>query len=189
MVEDPRIERTRVAVRQAVVGELAEVGYGALTIEGVARRAGVGKATIYRHWTDKVELIADAFEHAHQEMVPDLSGVPSRQLVSGLLAHVAGVIADSLFSRCIPALIEGAERDGRLADFHHRYSAIRRGELAAVIAAGIEAGDFDRQVDPDQTAVALLGVLFYRRLMTADLFRPGEAPALVDQLLPPGRRR
>lgn len=189
MVEDPRIERTRTVVRQAVVAELAEVGYGAFTIQGVARRAGVGKATIYRHWTDKVELIADAFEHAHHEMVPDLSGVPAREQVSRLLAHVAEVIAGSLFSRCIPALIEGAERDRRLADFHYRYSATRRGELAAVVAEGVRTGDFDRRVDPDDAAVALLGVLFYRRLMTARPFRPDEAPALVDQLLPPDGSR
>jgi len=189
--EDPRVGRTREVVRHAVVAELADVGYGALTIEGVARRAGVGKSTIYRHWADKVDLIADTFEHAHHEMVPDLGSATPREQVTRLLAHVAEVVADSPFSRCIPALIEGAERDRRLSAFHHRYSAVRRGELATAVATGVATGAFDRSVDPEEAAVALLGVLFYRRLMTASPFSPAEAPALVDRLLPPpeaGRR-
>lgn len=64
---DPRAERTRWAVWQGVVDELAQVGYGALTVEAVAGRAGVAKSTIYRHWRDKVSLIADAFEFANIE--------------------------------------------------------------------------------------------------------------------------
>ncbi len=183
--EDPRIDRTRTVVRQAVVGELAAVGYGAFTIEGVARRARVGKSTIYRHWADKVDLIADAFEKAHHEMVPGLDGLPARDQVTRLLAHVADVLADPVFSRCIPALVEAAEHDPRLADFHHRKSSVSRGELAAVIAAGVASGEFDRRTNPEDAAVALLGVLFYRRLLTRRPFRPAEAPALTDQLLSP----
>ena len=59
--EDPRVERSRRIILEAVLGELADVGYGGLTIEGVAARAGVGKSTIYRHWPGKLELVEDAF--------------------------------------------------------------------------------------------------------------------------------
>src|SRR5947207_78275 len=58
---DPRIERSRMVILQAAVEELAEVGYGAFTIESVAARAGVGKSTIYRHWPDKLALLAPIF--------------------------------------------------------------------------------------------------------------------------------
>lgn len=57
-------------VLRAAVDELAEVGYGAFTIESVAARARVAKSTIYRHWPDKLVLIADAFETFHEQMVP-----------------------------------------------------------------------------------------------------------------------
>ena len=57
---DPRVERTRRVVLDATLDQLAEVGYGALTIEGVARSANVGKATIYRHWEGKLDLVSDA---------------------------------------------------------------------------------------------------------------------------------
>ena len=117
---DPRVERSRALILTAAVAELAEVGYGGVTIEAVAARAGVGKSTIYRHWNDKLELIADAFETFHERMVPDLGERPPRECIAILLGHVAEVVVDSTFSRCIPALIEGAERDPRLRAFHHR---------------------------------------------------------------------
>ena len=67
---DPRVERSRQVILQAALDELGEVGYGTFRIESVAARAGVGKSTIYRHWTDKLALIADAFETFHVQMSP-----------------------------------------------------------------------------------------------------------------------
>jgi AcrR family transcriptional regulator len=181
--EDPRIERSRQVVRQAVLEELAEVGYGALTIEAVARRAGVGKSTIYRHWADRVDLIAEAFEHAHHEMVPDVALGSARERVVRLLTHVAAVVTDPRFSRCIPALIEGAERDQRLREFHYRYSAVRRNELAAVIADGVRNGELDSSLDAEEAAIALLGVIFYRRLMMPQALEPSAVEGLVAGVL------
>ena len=112
-----------------------------MTIESIAARAGVGKSTIYRHWPDKLALIADAFETFHEQMVPDLGDLPVRESVALLLRHVAEVVVDSTFSRCIPALIEGAERDPRVREFHHRYSAERRQALIDLIARGIREGE------------------------------------------------
>jgi AcrR family transcriptional regulator len=101
-------------IRQAALEELGAVGYGAFTIESVATRAGVAKSTIYRHWPDKLDLIADAFETFHEQMVPDITRLPPRERIELLIRHVAEVFMDSTFSICIPALIEGAERDPRV---------------------------------------------------------------------------
>ena len=68
---DPRIERSRQVIFRGALDELGEIGYGGFTIELVAARAGVGKSTIYRHWSDKLSLIADAFQTFH-EMGPDI---------------------------------------------------------------------------------------------------------------------
>ena len=172
-------------VRRAALDELGEVGYGAFTIESVAARAGVARSTIYRHWPDKLTLIADAFETFHEQMVPhDQSGSP-RERVERLVRHVAEIVVDSTFTVCIPALIEGAERDPRVREFHHRYSAERRRSLVEVIAEGVAGGDFPAAIDPELAAVALLGVIFYRRLMTGEPFDPTGASALVDAVLGP----
>jgi AcrR family transcriptional regulator len=182
-VTDPRIERSRMVILRAAVQELAEAGFGGVTIESIAARAGVGKSTIYRHWPDKLELIADAFETFHEQMVPDLGILSVRESIAILLRHVAEVVVDSTFSRCIPALIEGAERDPRVREFHHRYSAERRQALIDLIAVGIESGEISPDVDPELATTALLGTIFYRRLMTAFPMDPDEAGRLVDLVL------
>jgi TetR/AcrR family transcriptional regulator of autoinduction and epiphytic fitness len=184
---DPRVERSRRVIRQAALEELGEVGYGAFTIEAVAARAGVGKSTIYRHWRDKVDVIADAFESAHDHLVPDVSAGTAAERVAVLLRHVAYVAADSTFSRCIPALIEGARHDARLREFHHGYSARRRAELTDLISAGVQAGEFAADIDPDLAVQALLGAIFYGRLMSDTAFDPDQAEHLVALVLPPAR--
>lgn len=170
-------------ILRAAVDELADAGYGALTIESVARRAGVGKSTIYRHWPDKLGLIADALESFHAEMVPASEGRSARVAVERLVAHVAQVLVDSTFSRCIPALIEGAERDQRVRDFHYSYSAQRRQALVDLIGAGVAAKEFPAHLDPELATVALLGAIFYRRLMTDQPLDPAQAGELVATVL------
>ena len=185
---DPRIARSRIVILRAAVDELADHGYGGVTIEGVAARAGVAKSTIYRHWADRLELIADALETFHERMVPDTTGSSPRETIATLLTHVAEVVTDSTFSRCIPALIEGAERDPRVRDFHHRYSALRRSVLVELVDRGVREGTIARDVDPELATAALLGAIFYRRLMTAVPLAPAEAGRLVRTVLgaPPG---
>jgi TetR/AcrR family transcriptional regulator, regulator of autoinduction and epiphytic fitness len=183
--EDPRIERSRHVILRAALAELGEVGYGAFTIESVAARAGAGKSTIYRHWPDKLALIADAFETFHQQQGPDLATGSPRERVERIVRHVAEVVAGSTFSACIPALIEGAERDRGLRRFHHRFQAEARRPLVAIIAEGVGSGEFPAHVDPELAALALLGVLFYRRLMSGAPFDPEEAGTLVATVLGP----
>ena len=79
---NPRIERSRTTILEATLDELAEAGYGALTIESVARRAGASKATVYRHRTRKLDLVADAVTAssrgrppADRDTSPDLDGL------------------------------------------------------------------------------------------------------------------
>ena len=184
---DPRIERTRRVVRQAALDELGAVGYGSFTIESVAARAGVAKSTIYRHWRDKLALIADAFEAAHETMVPDAQAGTARERTERLVRHVAEVAVDSTFSRCIPALIEGADRDLRLREFHRRYSAERRRSLVGVVEEGAATGEFAADVDAELAATALLGAIFYGRLMAAEPFDPARSRELVTTVLPPTR--
>jgi AcrR family transcriptional regulator len=181
------VERSLAVIRQAALEELAEAGYGGFTIESVAARARVGKSTIYRHWRDKLDLIADAFENAHEHMVPGVAAGTVTERITLLVRHVAEVVLDSTFSRCIPALIEGARHDRRLAEFHHGFSAQRRRSLTELIAEGIGSGEFAPGVDPELAVQAILGAVFYGRLMSAEPFDPARAGELVDTVLRRGR--
>jgi TetR/AcrR family transcriptional regulator, regulator of autoinduction and epiphytic fitness len=180
---DPRIERSRQVILDAALAELGEIGYGGFAIESVAARAGVGKSTIYRHWPDKLALIADAFATLHEGAAPDLASGAPRDKLARILRHVAAIAADSPFSACLPALIDAAERDPALRRFHHQFQAEVRRPLVALIASGIASGDFPRDRDPELTALALLGAIFFRRLMTGERFDPARADALIDNVL------
>jgi TetR/AcrR family transcriptional regulator of autoinduction and epiphytic fitness len=180
---DPRIERSRQVILAAALAELGEIGFGAFTIESVAARAGVGKSTIYRHWPDRLALIADAFKTLHQEGGPDLSRGTPREKLERILRHVADVVADSPFGVCLPALIDAAERDAALRRFHHQFQAEARKPVVALIASGIASGDFPPHLDAELAAVALLGAIFFRRLMTAAPFDPAQAGALIDTVI------
>jgi len=188
---DPRIERSRRVVRQAALAELAEVGYGRFTIESVSARCGVARSTIYRHWPDKLTLIADALQTLNRQPGPaDAAGETSpRQRVRQLVRHLAEAFRESIVADCLPAIIEAAAHHRDVRDFHHQYNASRRRALVEAIAAGIAAGDIADDVDPALAALALAGPIVYRRLMTGDSFDPNQVDQLIDLVLgePPAR--
>src|SRR5580698_2035927 len=72
-----RSEEARQAVLEAADDLLAEIGFAAVTIEGIAARAGVGKQTIYRWWSSKTDVLMDNFSaDARSELaLPDLGSV------------------------------------------------------------------------------------------------------------------
>ncbi len=182
---DPRIERSQRVIRQAALAELAEAGYGGFRIESVARRAGVGKSTVYRHWGSKIALIGDALETLNEQPGTDVGDGTPRERVAWLLRHLAEVFVDSTFSSCVPALVQAAERDDSVREFLHNYSARRRQALVDAIADGVERGDFPVDLDADLASLALSGPIFYRRLMTSEPFDPAVVSALIDTVLGP----
>jgi TetR/AcrR family transcriptional regulator of autoinduction and epiphytic fitness len=182
---DPRVERSRRVILGAVLDELGDVGYGALTIEAVAARAGVGKSTIYRHWPGKLELVEDAFRTLKAPVaVPDQGSL--RERVVAVIEQVACLVAESTYSTCMPALIDAAERDPKVRDFHSRFSAERRGALVGLLRDAVQSGELPATTDPELLADALVGPILLRRLMLAQPVGPEIARALVDQLLPAG---
>lgn len=183
-------------MREAALEELAEVGYGAFAIDSVAARCGVARSTIYRHWPDKLALIADAFDTLDQQPPPldEPLGETPRQRIHGLLRHLAEVFQDSIFSECVPSLIDGAERHPDVRRFHHGFNDRRRSALVAAIAEGVATGDISGRVDPELAALALAGAIVYRRVMTGERFDPQRVAELIDTVLgeppsPPTRRR
>jgi len=178
---DPRIERSRQRVLEAALAELGAAGYGAFAIERVAARSGVAKSTIYRHWPGKLPLVADAFGAFHRQQAPDISSGTPRERLARIVRHVAETVAGPPFSACIPALIEAAERDPQLRAFHLRFQAEARRPLVAVI--GEVLAEANSTADADQLASALLGAIFYARLMTAAPFDPARADDLISAVL------
>jgi TetR/AcrR family transcriptional regulator, regulator of autoinduction and epiphytic fitness len=181
--QDPRVERSRLLVREAALAELAERGWGGLTIEAVAARAGVARSTIYRHWPDKLALITDAMETLNRQPVPRPEGETPRMRVESILDHLARAVTASPVAAGLPALIEASEHNPQVRELHHRYNTTRRRALVEAIASGVEAGDFTAAIDPELAAQALAGAIFYRRLMTGEPLQPERVGELIDLVL------
>lgn len=168
--EDPRIERTRVRLRVAALEELVAVGWGGFTVEGVARRAGAGKASVYRLFGDARGLLVDAFTHlVVQPRSADGGPAPVREILLHLVEGWNGPL--------MPALLDAAGRDPALADALRPSTAGRLEGLAAAVAAALPAGDGR---DPHEVARALAGALLYRRMVGPGHLVDADADAVLD---------
>ena len=181
---NPRVERTRLAIIEATLDELAAVGYGALTIESVARRAGASKATIYRYWDGKLDLFTDAM--ATLKSIPQYveSDDPYESIVTFFEA-IADHVGHGRFAACIPALIEASISDPGVHEFHVRSTAERQAFGAAILDTARDAGHLDEGVDTAALAERLVAPIFFRRMMTDEPFPVDEVRALVDAVLGP----
>lgn len=104
------------AIRAAVVEELATVGFARMSIEGIARRAGVGKTAVYRRWKSKLHLVLDLVGAFATEGLP----VPSTGSLYGdvraLLEVMTHVLRHPVASAVIPDLLVEAARNPEIAD-------------------------------------------------------------------------
>jgi TetR/AcrR family transcriptional regulator, regulator of autoinduction and epiphytic fitness len=180
---DPRVERSCRVILSAALDLLGEVGYGGMTIEAVAARAGVGKSTVYRHWNGKPELVEDAIRTLKVPLAPPAEG-SARERVVGLLQQMAAQLASSTWSSCLPAVIDAAERDPEVLAVQRRIAAERRQMLVDLLAEGVAAGEFAAAPDLELLAECLVGPIIVRRLLLHEPLDPAQVPALVAQVLP-----
>jgi AcrR family transcriptional regulator len=112
----PRSEQAEHAILQATARLLSERGLAALTIENVALRAGVGKATIYRRWATKGLLAFDAFEadFLGRQPLPD-TGTLRGDLLAALRGWIK-TVKNTVTGRTLVGLIAEVQRDPALAD-------------------------------------------------------------------------
>jgi AcrR family transcriptional regulator len=148
---------------QAVLDELAEVGFGRLSMDGVARRARAGKAALYRRWPSKQEMVLDVVAGLS---VPAAATVPSDDLVADVSALVTGVAAwltDPQMSRVLPDLLAEAMRNPDLAAaLTDRVGTARRSYGQAVIDAAIARGEVSPEVDSEYVLDLLAAPVFWR---------------------------
>jgi len=175
---DPRVVATRDRVLAAVVRVLEAQGLPGVTHSAVAREAGVGRATVYRHWPSIDDLLADAIEHRLQVAPVDLPGDPVGDLRAMLLAVVDGVLADTDGALFVSLLSRG-EVSPQVSALRAEIMGRRIGALRDVVARGIADGSIDPGLDPDDAVPYLVGPLVHRRVV---LGRPVSA-AFVNDLI------
>ncbi|MBO2457604.1 TetR/AcrR family transcriptional regulator [Actinomadura violacea] len=180
-----RDEAARLAVLHAADDLLAEHGFGALTIEAIARRAGVAKQTIYRWWPSKVEILLDTLIEDSEKRFPVPVEKPTAESIRGYLHGFARFLSHDPAGKVLLALIAEAQHDpGTAKSFHERYLGPRRAQERDMLAQAIEAGEVSPELAPDATMDALVGPIVYRAL-TGTSIPPGLIDTLIEVLLTP----
>src|SRR5215211_3416663 len=161
-----RGQATTEALHRAVQELLEEVGYRALTIEGVAARSGVAKTSIYRRWPSKAEMVFDLMLHSSAE----LPGMDDRGSLTGdiqaLSARIVALVAGPLGRGIFPGLICDAAGDRALMQrFQATFVADGRDQIAQVLERSVRRGDLtDGGAAADLQAVLIGATLMYALL-------------------------
>ncbi|HEX5749581.1 MAG TPA: TetR/AcrR family transcriptional regulator [Archangium sp.] len=178
----PRDERIDEEVRAATLALLREGGYGALSLEAVAERAGVGRPTLYRRWAGKPQLVVDTLVRSMGEAPAADTGDTREDLVSGLstlTAAFAGAVG-----RALPGLVADLAVEPALAQaFRERVFATRRASMAAALARGVARGDIRGDIDVELVLDLLAAPLYYRVLFGHAPIQGRTAGDVVDLVL------
>ena len=179
----PRSDRARRSICDAFRYILLEEGFDKVRMEHVAARAGVGKATIYRHWPTKQALAHEVLLELATPFlaVPDV-GDTRAELLATVLAPMRAM-TETDFGPVIAALLSEIAREPELGDpFRASVVQVRRDEVARVLARGIRRGDLRPDVHPDVAVEMLMGPVYFR-LMFGGALDAEFAEHVVDEVL------
>lgn len=181
----PRSAAVRTAVVEAVLRLLEEgVTIGELSMERIARRAGVGKATVYRRWPGKTELMLDVMRSV-EEPGPVLEGRSVRDdMVACLEANRRRAVAKRS-SALLRNVIAQFQSDPDLwCAYHETIIVARRAHFKAVLRRGVDSGVLRSDIDPDLLCDLLMGPMLSRALLQpAASLDEGLAERIVDTVL------
>jgi AcrR family transcriptional regulator len=182
----PRSEQAEQAIIEATLDLFAEQGFEGVCVEAVAARAGVGKATIYRRWPNKEELLLAALG-ALKSPYPEPTGVSARDDLVAMLTVMCADRADPRKARRYALLLGEGEKYPRLmARYKETVVEPRRDAIRAVIRRGIEAGELRADTDVEIALLALTGTVMAKDKDAKDeegTLNGDFAARLVDELM------
>jgi AcrR family transcriptional regulator len=178
----PRDPRADEAILQAVLDLAADEGLGAITLDAVAQRAGVGKATIYRRWTSKEAMLLDAWQAIVAPFeAPDTGSL--RGDLTALLERYTTDTTERLVGRTLPQLIAAArvvpELQRTLSEFFHE----RREPFRIVLRHAAERGELRTDIDFETLHDLITGPPTVRLMVKGEQLSQREIDQLVDLTL------
>ena len=153
------------AILNAVYELLHETSVRDLTMEAVAKRAGVGKPTLYKWWPSKAALVMDMFEERIVEGLGVPDGAPAEQGIRTQVAEMVRVL-NGFFGKVAAEIIaEGQSQPGVLHEYRERYLQNRRAFTTALVERAKQTGEFRADVDAALLIDMIYGPLYYRLLV------------------------
>jgi len=159
-----RTARVRAAVLRATGDTLAEHGFAHLDLADIARRAEVGKTTVYRRWGTVTGLVADLLMDMAEQSLPRTE---TGSLLGDLTANarlVRRTLADPRQGALFKAVIAAATCDPKTAEALHRFYELRIQEWAPCVQQAIDRGEVPEGTDPYEVIRAVSAPLYYRLL-------------------------
>jgi AcrR family transcriptional regulator len=179
----PRSEQAEQAIIEATLDLFAEKGFEGVCVELVAARAGVGKATIYRRWPNKEELLLAAFASLKSPF-PEPRGVSVRDDLLAMVEVMCADKADPRKARRYALLLGEGEKYPRLmARYKETVVQPRRDAMRAVIRRGVETGELRPDTDVEIAMLSLTGAIMSQDKSEDGTFDGDFAARLVDGLL------
>jgi AcrR family transcriptional regulator len=161
----PRSERARKAILQAAADLLLDEGTARVSMDAVAERAGVSKATIYRWWPSKERLALDALlESAGTSRAPRHTGSLRGDLLA-LIRPWVREIRRRPFGPVTAALVTAAQSDPAFAeDYRRHFVEQRRAPMRAAFERAIERGEAHADLDVEVALDVIYGPIYHRLL-------------------------
>ncbi|MBP5939258.1 TetR/AcrR family transcriptional regulator [Streptomyces sp. LBUM 1476] len=154
------------AIRAAVFEELASVGYARMSIEGIARRAGVGKTAVYRRWKSKLHLVLEIVSAVAVQGLP----VPDTGSLEGdlriLYEFMSRALRHPVVSQIVPDLQAESARNAEIAAAVQK--ALRDGQQGVankILSAAVERGEIGRGFDDELALDLVSGPMYWRALV------------------------
>ncbi|MBV9380817.1 MAG: TetR/AcrR family transcriptional regulator [Streptosporangiaceae bacterium] len=181
----PRSERAERAMIDAALDTFAEAGVEGFRCEAVAARAGVGKATLYRRWTGKEDLLVDALASLKSPF-PEPRGESVREDLVAMLEVMVKDAADPRYVRLFTMLRSDATQKKYprlMARYMETVVEPRREMMRSVLRRGIATGEIRAGTDVEIALLALTGTVMARDKHHATPAGPDFAARVVDELL------
>ncbi|MFF3318228.1 TetR/AcrR family transcriptional regulator [Streptomyces sp. NPDC003035] len=151
------------AIRTAVFEELAAVGFARMSIEGIARRAGVGKTAVYRRWKSKLSLVLDLVGAFAAQGLPAPSTGSLHGDVRALLEVASHALRHPVASQVIPDLLVEAARQPEIAQaIKAALLDGQQGVVARIVREAVGRGELAEGADPDRALDVVVGPLYWR---------------------------
>lgn len=180
----PRSSASRAAILKAAYQILRERGFAGFTIEGVAARAGAGKATIYRWWQTKGTLAIEAFLVA---IAPRMDSIPPTDSAIADLrrqVHVTAMLYRGRVGQLVRELIALGQEDSETSRaFRSDFVEPRRQAALGALLRAQATGELDSGIDIEVLSDALWGPIFHRLLVSRMPLDRGYIDKLLDLVL------
>jgi len=178
----PRSERAHRAILQAANELLESEGFAAVTVEAIAKRAGVSKATVYRWWPNRAAVVMDGFLSIVSYEIPFPHTGRAREDIRIHMRRLAEAFSGKIGST-VAALIAEGQSDPELAEaLRLRWLSVRRAEAREILELGIERGELREDLDPEVAVDVLYGPIYYRMLVGHAPLDDDFADALADHI-------